>query len=758
MSWKESRVWHRLKRNGTEIVPTGGISTSESLSSLTTTSTIAPAARPSLSANDEIKIEWIDLELGITRVQFFGTIADVDTESEPQATTVPAQGPLANLRFERRSGSGDLNLTGMTDTEVIQAVLTYCEIDFDSGDIHGAGYVLGERADLFWRVGEPGSDIVGELDDVLGYKTFEIGEGRIIRRYYDLAPTTATGVYRTYTKGRSRDLWSLHRRLGRPDAIQNSFLVKGVTVDCGPDDSCQCTPWAKARDVNPHTGSRRQRVPIREYQSDIIQDEGIARWKARQLMRNGNRLLKEFAIGALNDVNIHQTTKLKIIDSTPLVDCGSGCYGTVTAVERTGPEMAVTMVGGDPGEEGTITSSVEMICNDVEREEDFPGDELDPDVGFPPFDPGDDFDDDFPTGGEETPPDPSEPFMDCTENSSLICPDDIEDPDTCQEATITAYDCLLFGIDAPPEDVCKSEGWHKSIWSATDDATYICSCKIETNLLHMATNSFANYYTNADAEVEKVTACMYEGDTFLVGIDFTIGNEVKFDRHFSDEDIPGDNLNQKIVNASQLYTGDFCLEFDYRFCNHGDSIHMFGAISDEEGEYHVLSDHAFTLYAVPGEEVQVGFSPDKFINVNSAVTHLDTPVLVGDAGPHTSFGLNNRNNGGYSLGSGLPLNRDLHASICFKMSGDSPPAYWDNGVDSGYIEHLPYIDEEHPSPGEPTIRTEETTHIAHLVQFALIPGTNSLCTDDCPGPQVWGMITGSETCADNPDFVPSEGD
>lgn len=764
MTWREGRFWTRVRRNGTPIDALETPSTSESLDALTNTATFSPATLPTLAANDDIAIEWIDTANGITRYTFAGDLMDLKTTSQPQATDVPARGPLGKLDFVRKVVDGDLELTGMTDGEAVEAVLAYCGIDFDAADIYDVGYVLGERFPLFWRIDEPGSKVVGQIDEWLGCKTFEVGNARVIRRYYDLAPTTGAGLWRTYTKGASRDLWDVRRDYGRPDTIQNAWKVTGPTVKCGSQDACTCTPWAKAIDANPQTGSLRSRRAFQTQQTDILQDQSALEWWVRRQMRMRNRMTDEATIVALNDANAHPTSKTRLIDPTTYIDAGGGRYYIATGVTRAGSEMTIVAEGGPPGDEGTVTSGVEMICNDTDVPGvEWPGDFTPPDVGYPPIDIGDPFDPidpdfgfpEFPDLGEDLPdlpteppvdpevPDPSDPFTGCETAGSLVCPEGEEAPDTCATATLAVSSCTL---GSPGDAVCQDEGWHRASFGVTDDQivapTYACTCHIETNLTHLISTQTA-YYTNDDGEVERVTSCLTDPDDPLVSSQFYIGDAIAFNATTSND------LNEPVE-----YSGPMCIDFDYRFCHEGERIDVAIVGVDGDGDEHGI--HGFFLFATPG---QVHTDPGG-TNPRPTNSRVDTGVVAGDTPPHHSYGSFRRNDGSIDFGSGLPLNTPLHGRLCIEATPDmeDPRTFWDNGQASGYEQHLLYLNEDNPVPGEPDHENEPTTHVTHRVRFTLIPhGDGGMCTDDCPGPQVWGFLSSAATCEENPDFIPPEG-
>ena len=693
MSWSERRVFQRFNRSDLQI-STGEITHQESLDSLTSTASFSPSGRPTLDAGDEVTIEWTDLETGITRYQFFGTLTATDTESHPAATEVPCQGVLAPLGNARRLVDGDLLLTGMTDGEVIQEVLTYCGIDFDEDDIHEIGYTLGSQADpdddedpanIWWRAGEAGSTIVDELDSAFFFKLFEIGNGRVVRRYYDIAPD-GTGSYRTFTRGVSRDLFAVHRRLGQSSEITNTFRVTGLSKPCGPDDSCTCQVWAKSFDTNPKLGGRSGRGVARTVRvddsHDIYQDEAVVEWRVRQLMRRNNRLPDTISITTINDTNIHPCSVIGLVDRTTYIDANPRYY-LVNTVDRTGPLMTIQGIGGEPGDEGTVSAGTEKLCNNDEGTDSTPGDDLDPTPGYPPLDDGFDFDEDM--GDEEweeeiTPEEEEDtihPWIGCTELDGMIG----------SGATDTGFLSITAVDDA--------------VWRKVGGASIS---------YHLAGLS-------GSGGIDEVV--------FFGGGNATMA------------------LNETTPYAAKLLSNDFSLgtapvltlTFDAWFGYEGAILEIsFGG-------------GGATFYATPGlNYAAIGIGT---VRVTATLdTERSTAKLAGEAEEyHCIHPSLTSNNGGVRRGDGFELDQWYPISLTFDYSSWPMFTYY-GGLDGGYIK-----DHEVCDPFPIPIDAEPCDHSSHRLEIRALTDVGSTQTD--PSVKLRGLFFGHTTCEINPDFDPT---
>lgn len=415
MGWTEKNYRWRVAVRGEYVYTTSPPRIAESLENLTTTAEFLLTASPPLGpvlVGDTVQMELIDLTTSTSWVMFRGYVDGFDVESQPHGVVVRCVGLLSKLRMTRRSADGDLLLSGMTDGQIVRALLDYCGVPYNPADIASTTFLFGQRQDLYWRVDEPASKIVQEIDDLLGMKTIDAG-GRVFRIAYDLAPSVGL-AYTTFRRGASTGLWRLHRAYGGMEQIKPVWRVTGVRATCG---NCECTPWAAARDTA-YVGS----VAAETVASDLIQDESLARAVATRMMRWYNRYPDEIALEALTDPNVLPGQVIAIVDPAEYVEANlPGRAYTVVSVDREGSVMTLTAVGGPAGSTGTVTSGVEQVCNQTTSDTNWEDGYTDPGLGVPPLDLGDPFDGTFPSTGweEEELPNTTDAFLGCTETDGV---------------------------------------------------------------------------------------------------------------------------------------------------------------------------------------------------------------------------------------------------------------------------------------------------------------------------------------------------
>jgi hypothetical protein len=385
-TWTTTRRYYdvNLGDDGQSVRTVDGASVTASLEQLTTVCEFALLDRPAVTPASGVPCAVKLVEIADTEYRhlFAGTLNIRDTEAFPHDLRLIATDPLSLLR-----GTADGNhlLTGMTDGEAVEFVLTELGIAFDSADIQDAGYVLGGRADVFWSGGETGAAVIAELDRVLGMKTLCIQDGRVVRFAYDLAPD-AGDIQTTYAAGTDTTISRVRRTLGDRDRIQNVWNVRGVSAECLHADgvtTCSCTPYARREADHPALGAG-VRVQGQSFQSDVIQDEALALAVATRLMRWHNREPDELVIETRDDPDVHPGSVVGVTDDTYGIDLSADPY-CVRLVERRSGRMTLTCVGGAAGATGTGTSGVEQRCNETSVAVDWPGTFTPPTISVPPF-------------------------------------------------------------------------------------------------------------------------------------------------------------------------------------------------------------------------------------------------------------------------------------------------------------------------------------------------------------------------------------
>lgn len=384
---------------------------------------------------DDVLIEWVDMDADLSYPMFGGKINSIDIESEPWQMVIRCVDQLELLRKIRNGGDlifGEPDGSpDMTEGEALMELLDYCGVNYDPDDIADSGYVLGSQVKVSWLADGTTSaaSVAAELNRVFRMSLFTIGNNRVIRLPYNPSPSTSTGAYDTYVKNRDIDFQAHHRTHGERDQVQNVWVVRGVEKEIH-GGSCTLTPWARSEYGSLLIGSsRRARISTQEFQSDLIQDEGLAEAIVRSQMQLTNRMPDGGSATLFNDPNVHQCSKIGIKDKTYGIQANIR-YFLVRSVTRNDMVMTLELQAGPAGDEGTVTHGVDKVCNDSHSDSDMPGDFGFPEDAFPPIDLGEAFDMGFtPVLDVVEPPNTTDPFINCAmvPDMGTIDPDDLDD-------------------------------------------------------------------------------------------------------------------------------------------------------------------------------------------------------------------------------------------------------------------------------------------------------------------------------------------
>ncbi len=723
----------RVKVNDTEIKTTADVRHSQSYDTMASVAEFTIAEQPNTvpAQGDAVEIDLIDVGAGRAYPIFGGSIDEVYIESQPWMMTFRCVDQLEKLR--RTRSTGDFNLTGMTDGEAVREILDLCDIDFDEDDIVDCGYELGSMRPVKWLKdgSTSGGDVLAELDRVMGCATMTIGHNRVIRVKLDRVPTSATGKVRTYTKGKSIDFRNDARTLSGRDQIQSFWRIDGVTKELA--NGCTQTPWAEAKDGNPEIG-RRTRTSTQSDGSDFIQDESLARIYVRRMMRIYNRYGDNQVADMQNVPAIRPGSKIAIFDGAYGMP-GAPVYGLVLTVERTGVSMTVSLEMGPPGDEGTVTSGVDRVCGDAHGDDNIDDGFTDIDPTFPPDDfgigDGWDFDLDplFPGDFDPAP----EPFIGCTVDASLQdCTD--SNADFCFDDPVTQT--TDFG--SPPPDACwatdyQTEGnrWFPRTYTVLNDSpSWQVDCVVKSPWRNPG--DAALYRLDANGNVTAIGA-IGPGTTSI---------------YANTESDPAlqDASTDSLLSAPNVAAVSGSVTFTKQ------GAQMNAEFPVVEGGIEIGGGAEMRLYATPGQTIDIGDS-DKVYGVRLA-TDYQSPIKTGDGPPNQSFGAGNRDNGGNVESSPA----ELGTAVAFSYAIDeTEKAGWGRGyattdLGSGYIDHLDYLNQTNPLPGEPSLppNTCAENHDGHKLAIRMISGTAGSATE----PAVWveGMAFGHTTCEINPDY------
>lgn len=381
------KPWLRFRFGGSQAELAADVTQNEALEGIVTTvADVELETTITLATGLPVDLMYVEQISELMAWQFSGTVNHVAGQSFPNRVVLTCVGPLAHLR---RCPTVDHDLTGMTEGEAAQHILTACNVTYTASDIADSGYVLGAQTPVLWLKDQPGHEMLAELDAVFGMATIEVGQGRVVRFAYDKAPDAAA-ITTTYTRGADVAFWGNQRDKGDFDSIINLVQVRGATwTDSG--NKCNYTPWARGSANNADLGGT-ARNRSQAFQSDLIQDEALATAVATRLMRWGNRQPDTITLVAQNDPTLNCGAVIGVKDSA----YGIGLTGDATAtpylvltIDRRGHEMTLNCVGGAAGDTGAITHGVEKVCNKTSSNFPIPGLFTPPDIGYPPLGIGD---------------------------------------------------------------------------------------------------------------------------------------------------------------------------------------------------------------------------------------------------------------------------------------------------------------------------------------------------------------------------------
>lgn len=318
--------------------------------------------RPTIRVGQVIDVRQVDYLGHAAATAFHGRINKISASHFPHQVTVTCQGPLAKLRRARLSGDHTLN--GLTDGEAIQYLFGYCGIAYDPALIADAGLVLGPREDIFFKEGQSAQSFVAALDDLLGMCTLELPDGTPCRFAYSLVPADYPSGYITLAAdGSDVYVYENQRDHGDIDAIRNAVAVTGASWECGADNQCTCTPWAKSNADNGVLGSG-VRTEALSTSSEFIQDEATAAALATRLMRWNNRQPDSLRLVAPNYLNVIPGRPVDVIDPVYGIGLPTATRYLVTEKQQEGDIMTLTLTGGAAGVVGPVSTGVEQVCSE----------------------------------------------------------------------------------------------------------------------------------------------------------------------------------------------------------------------------------------------------------------------------------------------------------------------------------------------------------------------------------------------------------
>lgn len=709
-----------------------------------------------LNQGQEITIDALSFEATVDgtyemRRVFTGVIDPRNAAGYPNSVTVTAVGNLRKLRKTRQT---DYDLTGKTDTQVVKDILTYCGIAYDSANIAGDGYVIGQLVPMTWKKGQSGIELLSELDTVFGYATIELGDGTVVRFPYSKVPSeyddlvyVTRGTIKDYRVGTvGLTFYGDERSLGSMDEIKNHWTVNGVSwtgAEGSADEGCDFQIYAEASAENAILGTGVYQHD--EISSDFIQSTDLAYKIAARMMRWYNRRSDVVRIEGGNDPKVGVGHLIGVRDSGYGIELDTTQRYLVTNTSREGDFLTIDAIGGAPGAVGAIASWVKKCCGtqkeDGTCEETLGGTSGDNEPGVP----------DIPDIGEcdpltnvncipgiDTETDGAnfiDPLIGCTRDGSLItCDPESDAYDNC-----SSFHLVTCELDPGISAVCqisdsKTEWWKREEIDFGD--SYLCQCSIRVPW--RSTGGGVPYFRKNGNDVDAVAVI-----TGPPSVQLTWNEQLDADLQTAATD--------RIIGTPLVHSVSGVVTFN----EPGAQL----AVSFTSVDTGTITNAAAKLYAEPGLHILPAGGSARDIGMTLA-SELEGPLLVGDAPANTSKNAGYRNNGGYVDSTPVPLGQQCAFTFSFDQTAHNG---W--GVTTGtscagggHMDHNDYLSEGLSLPGEPTDTPNPVSLCTanhpqgHRLNIRLIPGDGG-GTFAAPAVVLEQLVVGYDTCEPNPDYV-----
>lgn len=227
----------------------------------------------------------------------------------------------------------EVTYTGVADEAIVDDLLTNAGVGARS--IQGDGEVLGVVRDVIQAFGTSPWDLINEIDQVFGYKTWDGPDGVVRRR--KISGTPSANPSKTYTQG--VDIFSV----GRPRTVRgisNAVQVTGLA-------QVSFTPVSTRLALNPLVPTPPTYVMF-EFQSDLIETGALADEVSDRILIEVNRMLEQVMLETKGDPRRQPGETVKVV-STKL-DLSSGANFWVRHVHHEfGPggfTTTLTLEGG----------------------------------------------------------------------------------------------------------------------------------------------------------------------------------------------------------------------------------------------------------------------------------------------------------------------------------------------------------------------------------------------------------------------------
>lgn len=359
-------AYHVVHSRGQQWYPAGPVTQNESLEDATTyVAQFDVAFIPDIAVGLPVEIILVEQLTNYRIKQFTGQINAISATSYPNQVSVTCAGPLAKLR---RTANRNQDMSGLDEEDAVHTVLDKCRIEYAKHDVRGSSYTLGQEVPVIWEQGQSAAEFLNELNRVFGFALIELGNGRVVRFRYDLAPDEDR-IVREFHRDNSNIYYGGERDIGDIDSIQNVWDVTGAAYDCKgnkKDSDCTCTPFAHGEAEHALLGNN-VFTGASSFSSDIIQSHGLAARVAARMMEFYNRVPDLVYIETVNDPTILCGMIIGVEDRAYGMNLRAGRRHpyVITQIDRDGDMMRLSCVGGRHGRIGRIEHGIDKECTEL---------------------------------------------------------------------------------------------------------------------------------------------------------------------------------------------------------------------------------------------------------------------------------------------------------------------------------------------------------------------------------------------------------
>lgn len=215
---------------------------------------------------------------GFTVPVFTGSVEDDSIQLWPNSLSLRGAGRMRLTQY--RWGGPQIEYAGETDQYIVADLLYKSAID--NASVEGRSWTLGTVRSVKLRPGDYPSDLIEQIDQVTGYRTFDCPDGRPRRRITSGIPS-ASAAY-VYTQGENIFQLDQERTLRH---LANKVVVRGLAQGLYvPNETRQ------AESIHVPAQYGQPGYITYPFSSDLIETDEIAGSVAVRLLGEKNRVVK----------------------------------------------------------------------------------------------------------------------------------------------------------------------------------------------------------------------------------------------------------------------------------------------------------------------------------------------------------------------------------------------------------------------------------------------------------------------------------